>query len=62
MTVQGELTQLRQVLMNLVTNAAEALVNDAGSIRVSTGWMQVTSGYLEEHGYDINELLQRGPV
>jgi PAS domain S-box-containing protein len=35
--IEGDATQLRQVLMNLVTNASEAVAPQAGFIRVSTG-------------------------
>jgi PAS domain S-box-containing protein len=34
--VEGDPTQLRQVLMNLVINAAEAIGDEAGTIRVTT--------------------------
>ena len=34
---EGDVTQIRQVLVNLVTNAAEAICEEAGSIRVRTG-------------------------
>jgi PAS domain S-box-containing protein len=35
--VQADVTQLRQVIMNLVTNASDALEDRVGSIHVSTG-------------------------
>jgi PAS domain S-box-containing protein len=35
--VQGDPTQLRQVVMNLITNASEALGKGSGTIRVRTG-------------------------
>ncbi len=35
--VDGDLTQLRQVLMNLVINAEEAIVKESGSITLRTG-------------------------
>jgi len=35
--VEADATQLRQVLMNLITNASEALQGDEGDILVSTG-------------------------
>lgn len=40
--VDGDATQLRQVILNLVTNAAEAIASDTGSIRVRTGTTRVT--------------------
>ncbi|NQT94720.1 MAG: response regulator, partial [Lentisphaerae bacterium] len=36
-TIRGDATQIRQVLMNLVINASEALGDCEGSIRISTG-------------------------
>lgn len=36
-TVQADLAQLRQVIMNLVTNASDALGGEPGTIRVETG-------------------------
>ncbi|MFH2051109.1 MAG: PAS domain S-box protein [bacterium] len=35
--VHGDVTQLRQVVMNLITNASEALGGEPGEIRVSVG-------------------------
>jgi PAS domain S-box-containing protein len=36
-TIVGDATQIRQVVMNLVLNASEAIVSGEGTIRVSTG-------------------------
>jgi len=44
--IEGDATQLRQVIMNLLTNASDALEDNAGTIRVRTGQMQVDRGYL----------------
>jgi PAS domain S-box-containing protein len=38
--VEGDTTQIRQVVLNLVTNASEALTGGAGRLRVSTGVVQ----------------------
>lgn len=35
--IEGDITQMRQVLVNLVANASEALGEDGGTIRVRTG-------------------------
>lgn len=35
--IEGDASQLRQVVLNLVTNASEALKGETGEIRVSTG-------------------------
>ncbi len=37
--ISADATQLRQVVMNLITNASDALANRAGTITVSTGAM-----------------------
>lgn len=44
--VNGDATQLRQVIMNLVLNASEAVGNAAGIVRVSTGKMEADARYL----------------
>lgn len=44
--VMADEVQMRQILMNLVINASESLGLDTGAIRVSTGVMSVTRGWL----------------
>lgn len=44
--VEVDATQVRQVVMNLLTNAADAMVTAGGSIRVSTGVMYADRDYL----------------
>ena len=46
-SVQGDQTQLRQVVMNLITNASDALEGDPGTIAVRTGLMYATPDQLE---------------
>ena len=46
--VAGDPTQLRQVLMNLVINAAESLPENGGVIRLSTGKVDLTADDLAE--------------
>lgn len=45
--VEGDPTQLRQVLMNLVINAAESLPDNSGVIRLSTGKVDLQADDLE---------------
>jgi signal transduction histidine kinase/ActR/RegA family two-component response regulator len=45
--VQGDETQLRQVVMNLITNASDALEGEPGTIAVRTGLMYATPKELE---------------
>ena len=44
--VEGDLTQIRQIIMNLVLNGAEATEGRAGIIRVTTGIMDADAAYL----------------
>ncbi len=44
--VRGDATQLRQVVMNLITNASDALGEEQGVITVRTSIIEVDSGYL----------------
>ncbi len=46
--IRGDATQLRQVLMNLVINASEALGDQEGLIAVSTGLHSVQDGSLRD--------------
>ncbi|MFQ5519192.1 MAG: response regulator, partial [Mariprofundus sp.] len=45
--VDADITQLQQVLMNLVINASEAIDKHSGIITVATGIMQVDDAYLK---------------
>ena len=45
--IEGDATQIRQVIMNLVINASEALGNDSGTIAVKTGSMMCDRRYLK---------------
>jgi PAS domain S-box-containing protein len=39
--LEGDASQIRQVLLNLVSNASEAIGDGAGVIEISTGWSRV---------------------
>ena len=45
--VRGDATQIRQVVMNVITNASDALGNRNGAIVVSTGVKQADRAYLQ---------------
>lgn len=47
-TVLADATQLRQVLMNLVVNASDAIGERSGVIRIDTGVMRADAQYLAE--------------
>jgi len=57
-TVVGDATQLRQIVMNLITNASEALGEREGTIRLTTGTMDATREYLA--GSYLEEKMQPG--
>jgi signal transduction histidine kinase/CheY-like chemotaxis protein len=48
--VRADATQLRQVVMNLITNAAEAIGEHTGVITISTGVMECDAAYLDKVG------------
>ncbi len=47
--VEADPTQMRQILVNLVTNASEALSEESGSITISTGSRRIDGGFLASH-------------
>jgi len=53
--VTADAAQVQQVLMNLVTNAADAIGDRDGTIRVSTELVQLDRAYLDHvfHGQDL---------
>jgi two-component system, cell cycle sensor histidine kinase and response regulator CckA len=46
--VEADITQLRQVVMNLITNASDALPESGGLIFIHTGRQELDDAYLEE--------------
>jgi len=56
--VLADATQLRQVVMNLITNASEAIGEDSGVVSVTTGAMECDQGYL--NGTYLSEGLPAG--
>lgn len=45
-TVEGDATQIRQVIMNLILNASDAIGEAGGTITISTGVMHADTDYL----------------
>ena len=50
--VESDATQIRQVIMNLITNASEALGDRRGVITIATGVMECDETYLSESYLD----------
>jgi PAS domain S-box-containing protein len=50
--IEAEPTQLRQIAMNLVTNASEAIGDRSGIITITTGAMECDRSYLRESYLD----------
>ncbi len=59
--VEGDPTQLRQVVMNLILNAAESLIDNPGVIRLATGIVRLSTeelaGLLFGTGLDAGRYL-----
>jgi signal transduction histidine kinase/ABC-type amino acid transport substrate-binding protein/ActR/RegA family two-component response regulator len=53
--VEADAAQIQQVIMNLVTNAADAIGNHEGTIRLTTGSTQLDRTYLDQvfQGQDL---------
>lgn len=52
--VEADATQVRQVVMNLVTNASEAIGDRSGVVQIATGVMECDRSYLKETYLDDN--------
>lgn len=57
--IQGDTGRIRQVVMNLITNAAEAIGDHAGTITIRTGMCQIDHGHVSP--YSTDEYPQEGP-
>ena len=55
-TVDGDATQIRQIIMNLITNASEAIGDTSGVIALSTSAMDCDRAYLD----NVHEILRAG--
>jgi len=53
-SVEADATQMRQIIMNLVINASEAIGDKSGVIAVTTGCMDCDSSYLKDVWLDEN--------
>lgn len=46
--IEADATQIRQVVMNLIVNASDAIEAGVGTITVTTGWISANRDYLNE--------------
>jgi PAS domain S-box-containing protein len=53
-SVEADATQIRQIIMNLVINASEAIGDRSGVIAITTGCMDCDNGYLKDVWLDEN--------
>ena len=53
-TVEADATQIRQIVMNLVINASEAIGDKSGVIAITTGCMDCEKSYLKDVWLDEN--------
>ena len=56
-TFDGDVAQIRQVIMNLIINASEAIGDTSGIIALSTSAVHCDRAYLD----DADEMLRAGP-
>lgn len=56
-TFDGDMTQIRQIIMNLITNASEALGDSSGAIAISTGARLCDRDYLDMVGETLRATL-----
>ncbi|MBL8793222.1 MAG: PAS domain S-box protein [Planctomycetia bacterium] len=57
-SIRGDATQVRQVVMNLITNASDAIGDRSGVIALRTGLMHADEAYLADT--DVKDRLQPG--
>lgn len=51
--IKGDASQIRQIILNLVINASEALEDRSGTVSVSTGALLCDADYLQETLFDF---------
>ncbi len=52
--IEGDVTQIRQVVMNLITNASDAIDQKSGVITISTGAMECDREYLKQSWMSVD--------
>ncbi|MBU1626861.1 response regulator, partial [bacterium] len=56
--IEGDATQIRQIVMNLITNASDAIGDKSGIITITTGSIEVDRNYF--FGTYLNENMEEG--
>jgi len=46
--IEGDATQIRQIVMNLITNAADSIGDEAGVVTIATGLVHCDHNYLQD--------------
>jgi signal transduction histidine kinase len=57
--IEGDPAQLRQIILNLITNASEAIGDEQGAVAVSAGTIEAERFYLDKT--DLGAHLPEGP-
>jgi len=57
LVIDADMSQIQQVVMNLVINASEALTKSNGTITISTGLMDIDESYLQSTLHQSDVLL-----
>jgi len=56
-SIEGDITQIQQIIMNLVINGSEAMDKSGGTITITTGLMQVDNTYLASSLHNVGTLV-----
>ncbi|MBN4082174.1 PAS domain S-box protein [Mariprofundus ferrooxydans] len=56
-SIDGDITQIQQIIMNLVINASEAMNKAGGTITITTGLMQVDEAYLKKSLHKVGSSV-----
>jgi CheY-like chemotaxis protein len=57
--VEGDVSQIRQIVMNLITNASESLGPEGGTIKLSTASMFCDRGYLDSVSEELHSIYEQ---
>jgi len=60
--IEADMAQMQQVVLNLITNASEAIGDASGTITLSTGQMECTEEYLAQCLLPVASPGEKGPA